>query len=74
MSQEVESVETTVVFDLAADAVIAATQNGGMIAADVEVRRLLDRHPDCQIPFDELRDAIVRRAVLLGVGIEFGRS
>jgi hypothetical protein len=57
MSREVESVETTTVFDLAVDAVIAATRNGGMIAADVEARRLLDGHPDCQIRFDELRDA-----------------
>jgi hypothetical protein len=38
----------------------------------MEARRLLEAHPDCQIPFKELRDAIARMAVEKGAGVEFG--
>ena len=44
------SVETKAVTDLAALAVFTASKDGGMIAADVEARRLLDEYPNCQIP------------------------
>ena len=48
MSLETQSVERTGVLDLAALAVEGAAQDGGMIAADLEARRLLDANLDCQ--------------------------
>ncbi len=50
----------------------ATSNQSAMIAADVEARRLLDTNPDCQIPFEELREAIATLAVRRGVGVEFG--
>ena len=73
MSLKVQSVETVTVMDLAALAVFTASRDGGMIAADVEARRILDANPDCQTPFAELRDAIVLMAVKHGVGVQFGQ-
>ena len=72
MSLKTQSVERTQVLDLAALSVEAAAQDGGLIAADMEARRLLDANPDCQISFDELRAAIARLAVNRGVIVEFG--
>ena len=72
MSLKARSFERQEIMDLASLSVQGAAQDGGMIAADMEARRLLDAHPDCQIPFEELRDAISRLAVQRGVGIEFG--
>lgn len=72
MSLKAQSVEHAEVLDLVALSVEGAAQDGGMISADMEARRLLDAHPDCQIPFDELRDTIARAAVARGVGVEFG--
>ena len=46
MSLKTKSVEINEVLDLAALSVAAAAQNGGMIAADVEARRLLDANPE----------------------------
>jgi len=50
MALKTRSVETKAVTDLAALAVFTASKDGGMIAADVEARRLLDENPNCQIP------------------------
>ena len=72
MSLTTKSVDRQEVLDLAALSVKGAAQDGGMIPADMEARRLLDAYPDCQIPFDELRDAIARLAFAHGVGVEFG--
>jgi len=72
MSLKTKSVERYEVLDLAALSVEAAAQDGGMIATDVEARRLLDTHPDCQMSFEELRQAIAKLAVKRGVGVEFG--
>jgi len=72
MSLKTKSVQTSEVFDLAALSVKGAAEDGGVVAADMEARRLLDAHPYCQIPFDELRDTIARIAVKRGVGVEFG--
>lgn len=60
------------VLDLASLSIEGAAQDGGMIAAEMEARRLLDAHPNCQFSFEELRDTICRLAVERGVGIEFG--
>jgi hypothetical protein len=72
MSLKVKSVERQEVVDLVVLSVAGAARDGGMIAADLEARRLLDTHPDCQIPFEELRDTIAGIAVKRGVGVEFG--
>ena len=72
MSLKAKSVEKQEVMDLARLAVEGAAKDGGMIAADMEARRLLDENPGCQIPFDELRDTIARQATERGVGVEFG--
>ena len=72
MSLKTKSVDRQEVLDLAALSVEGAANDGGMIPADLEARRLLDAHPDCQIPFEELRDAIARLAVKHDVGVEFG--
>ena len=72
MSLKTKSVERHEVLDLAALSVEAAAQDGGMIATDVEARRLLDANPDCQMSFEELRRAIATLAVKRGVGVEFG--
>ena len=60
------------VLDLVTLSIEGAMQDGGMVPADMEARRLLEAHPDCQIPFKELRDAIARMAVEKGAGVEFG--
>ena len=49
MSLKTQSVERTEALDLAALAVEAAAQDGGMIPADLEARRLLDANPDCPL-------------------------
>ena len=49
MSLKPASVERQEVLDLASLSVEGAAQDGGMIPADMEARRLLDAHPDCQI-------------------------
>lgn len=72
MSLKAKSVERQEVLDLASLSIEGAAQDGGMIPADMEARRLLDAHPDCQISFEELRDAIARLALARGVGVEFG--
>ena len=72
MSLKTQSVERTEVLDLAALSVEAAAQDGGLIPADLEARRLLDANPDCQMSFDELRASIARLAVKRGVIVEFG--
>ena len=72
MSLKPASVERQEVLDLAGLSVEGAAQDGGMIPADMEARRLLDAHPNCQISFDELREAIARVAIDRGVGVEFG--
>jgi len=72
VSLKTQSVEVRTVVDLAALAVFTASKDGGMIAADLEARRILDANPDCQTPFAELRDAIVRVAVKHGLGVQFG--
>ena len=72
MSLKPASVERQEVLDLASLSVEGAAQDGGMIPADMEARRLLDAHPDCQISFDALREAIARLAIDRGVGVEFG--
>jgi hypothetical protein len=72
MSLKTKSVDRQEVLDLAGLSVDGAAKDGGMIAADMEAHRLLDAHPDCQIPFEELRDTIARLAVAKGVGVEFG--
>jgi hypothetical protein len=72
MALKAKSVARQEVLDLATLSVEGAAQDGGMIPADMEARRLLDAHPDCQIPFEELRDAIARLAIDHGVGVEFG--
>jgi hypothetical protein len=72
VSLKSKSVDRQEVLDLAGLAVEGAAQDGGMIPANMEARRLLDAHPDCQIPFEELRDAIAQLAVERGVGVEFG--
>ena len=72
MSLKPASVERQEVLDLASLSVEGAAQDGGMIPADMEARRLLDAHPNCQISFDELREAIARLAIDRGVGVEFG--
>jgi hypothetical protein len=72
MSLKPQSVERQEVLDLASLSVEGAAQDGGMIPADMEARRLLDAHPNCQISFDELREAIARLAIDRGVGVEFG--
>jgi hypothetical protein len=72
MSLKPASVERQEVVDLASLSVEGAAQDGGMIPADMEARRLLDAHPNCQISFDELRAAIARLAIDRGVGVEFG--
>jgi hypothetical protein len=72
MSLKAKSVESGQVLDLATLAVEGAAMDGGMIAADMEARRLLDAHPDCQISFEVLRDTIARLAVARGVCIEYG--
>jgi len=73
MSRKAQSVEAITVMDLAAFAVFTASKDGGMIAADVEARRILDENPYCQTPFAELRNAIVLMAVQHGIGVEFGQ-
>jgi hypothetical protein len=65
-------VERQEIWDLASLSVEGAAQDGGMIAADMEARRLLDAHPECQISFDELRACIARLAIDRGVSVEFG--
>jgi hypothetical protein len=60
------------VLDLVILSIEGAMEDGGMVPADMEARSLLEAHPDCQIPFEELRDAIARMAVEKGVGVEFG--
>ena len=72
MSLKATSVGRQEVIDLVVLSVAGAAQDGGMIAADTEARRLFDAHPDCQIPFEELRDTIAEIAVAHGVGVEFG--
>jgi len=72
MSLKAKSVESRQVLDLAALSVESAANDGGMIAADMEARGLLDAHPNCQISFEVLRDTIARLAMARGVGIEFG--
>jgi hypothetical protein len=72
MPLKAQSVEARIVSDLAALAVSKASIDG-VIAVDVEARRLLDENPDCKTPFAELRDAIVMMAAKRGVGVEFGR-
>ena len=72
MSLKVASVAYRELVDLANLSVEGAAQDGGVISADLEARRLLDAYPDCQIPFDELRDTIARLAVARGVSVKFG--
>jgi len=72
MSLKAKSVESRQVLDLAALSVESAANDGGMIAADMEARRLLDANPDCQISFEVLRDTIARLALARKVGVEFG--
>jgi hypothetical protein len=72
MSPKTAFVERQEVLDLASLSVEGAAQDGGLIPADMEARRLLDAHPDCQIPFDELRACIARLAIDRGVSVEFG--
>ena len=72
MSLKAKSVERQQVLDLASLSVEGAAKDGGMIPADMEARRLLDAHPDCQISFETLRDTIAELAVERGVGVEFG--
>jgi hypothetical protein len=72
MALKTKSVDRQEVLDLAALSVEGAAQDGGMIPADMEARRLLGAYPECQIPFEELRDTIARLAIEHGVGVEFG--
>ena len=72
MSLKTKSVESGQVLDLAALSVEGAARHGRMIAVDVEARRLLDAHPDCQISFEVLRDTIARLAFARGVRVDFG--
>lgn len=72
MTLKPASVESREVLDLVALLVAGAAKDGGVLAAGVEAQRLLDTHPDCQIPFEELRDTIARLAVERSVGVEFG--
>jgi hypothetical protein len=72
MSLKAESVDRQEVLDLAALSVEGAANDGGMIPADMEARRLLEAHPDCQISFEELRDVIAQLAIDRGVGVEYG--
>lgn len=72
MSLKAKSVERAEVMDLAVLSVEKAANDGGVVAADTEARRLLDAHPDCQISFDELRDTIARIAIKRGLGVKFG--
>ena len=46
MSLKTKSVDRQEVLDLAALSVEGAANDGGMIPADLEARRLLDAHPD----------------------------
>ena len=72
MSLKTKSVERQEVLDLASLSVVGAAQDGGMIQADMEARRLLDANPDCQMSFEDLRDAIARMAIKRDVSVEFG--
>jgi hypothetical protein len=72
MSLKARSVETQELLDLASLVIDGAAKDGGMIAADMEARRLLDAHPDCHISFEQLRESIAQLAVIRGVGVEFG--
>jgi hypothetical protein len=73
MSNKSNSTKTGEVNDLAKLAVETAAKDGGMIAVDLEARRLLDDNPDCRISFDELRDEIARWGLARGVCVEFGQ-
>ena len=65
-------VERQQLLDLALLSVEGAANDGGLIAADIEARRLLGSNPDSQISFGDLRDAIVRFAMEKRVAVEFG--
>jgi hypothetical protein len=72
MVLKTKSVERQQLLDLALLSVEGAANDGGLIAADIEARRLLDSSPDGQISFEDLRDAIVRFAMEKRVAVEFG--
>ena len=72
MSPKTASGERQEILDLANLFVKGAARDGGMIAVDPETRHLLDSHPDSEMSFSELHDAIARIAISRGVGIEFG--
>ena len=72
MVLKTKSVERQQLLDLAFLSVEGAANDGGLIAADIEARRLLDSNPDSQISFEDLRDAIVRFAMEKRVAVEFG--